>query len=117
MKRPKLDDQAMRDLVGEPDRLNPPELRDCATAGTDITPDDPRSLFHGSVRPVRTPAISAAELVVQKRSTPRQMACTGRSHERRPTNRYGENDGRIPMVAPSPHRRYRTTPGRPPRSC
>ncbi|MGW8569811.1 TniB family NTP-binding protein [Streptomyces niveus] len=143
MKRQKLDDQAMRELVDGPDRLHPPvpvwcdtrpnwragvvrrteppELADCAPVGTDITPDDPRFLFHGSMRTVRTPAIITAELVVQKQlyanakrtsgrigviiegpaSTGKSelMAYIGRSHERRLDNRYGANDDRIPVIA------------------
>jgi hypothetical protein len=143
VKRPNLDDQAIRDLVDGPDLLRPPaphwcdtlpnwrasvnrileppNLADCAPLGTEITPDDPRFLFHGSMRPVRTPAISAAELVVQrqlyanaKRTRGRigviiegpantgkseLMAYLGRSHEERLNERYGHNDDRIPVIA------------------
>lgn len=99
----------------------PPELADCAPRGTEIGPDDPRFLFHGSMRPVRTPAISAAELVVtqQLQANARRTggrigvivegpANTGKSEltryigqnfERRLNNRYGDNDDRIPVIA------------------
>lgn len=142
MKRPLPDDQAMRDLVDGPDRLRPPvpvwcdtlpdwragvdrmeppHLADCAPLGTKITPDDPRFLFHGSMRPVRTPAISSAELVVQKQlyanakrargrlgviiegpantGKSELMGYIGRNHEMRLNDRYGRNDDRIPVIA------------------
>lgn len=143
LKRPYLDDLAMQDLVDGPGQLRPPvpvwcdtlpnwrasvdnapeppDLADCAPLGSEITPDDPRLLFHGSMRPVRTPAISAAELVVKKQLVANAkraggrigviiegpantgkselMHFIGRDYEKRLNNRYGRNDDRIPVIA------------------
>lgn len=143
LKRPHLDDQAMQDLVDGPGRLRPPvpvwcdtlpswrasvdnvleppDLADCAPLGTEISPDDPRFLFHGSMRPVRTPAISAAALVVKEQlvvnakrtggrigviiegpantGKSKLIHYIGRNYEMRLNNRYGRNDDRIPVIA------------------
>ncbi|RBL87338.1 hypothetical protein DDE05_04125, partial [Streptomyces cavourensis] len=101
--------------------LDPPDLADCAPLGTEISPDDPRFVFHGSMRPVRTPAIKTAKLEVQrqlytnaKRTSGRLgviiqgpsgtgktslMHYVGRNLEVRLNDRYGRNDDRIPVVA------------------
>ncbi|MFE7092959.1 ATP-binding protein [Streptomyces erythrochromogenes] len=143
MKRPRIDSGELRDLSDGPDLLrppapewcntltnwrasvdrvlDPPDLADCAPLGTEIGPDDPRFVFHGSMRPVRTPAVAAAMLVVQrqlyanaKRTSGRigviiqgpsstgkttLMQYVGRDLEGRLNNRYGRNDDRIPVVA------------------
>ncbi|MET8621296.1 MULTISPECIES: AAA family ATPase [Streptomyces] len=138
----RIGDQALQDLVDGPDQLRPPapvwcdtlanwrarvnhtpqppELADCAPRGSEVGPDDPRFLFHGSMRPVRTPAISTAEVVVQKQLMANAKRTSGRigvivegpantgksellgyigqNYERRLNNRYGHNDDRIPVV-------------------
>ncbi|MGW3738001.1 TniB family NTP-binding protein [Streptomyces sp. NPDC005148] len=138
-----IGDQALQDLVEGPGTLRapvpvwcdtlpnwrsavdrtqkPPVLADCAPQGSEISPDDPRFLFHGSMRPVRTPAISSAELVVKKQLAANAKRTSGRigvivegpantgksalmgyiglSFERRLNNRYGRNDDRIPVIA------------------
>ncbi|MCI4078866.1 ATP-binding protein [Streptomyces sp. MMS21 TC-5] len=143
MKRPRIDSGELQGLGEGPDLLrppapewcntltnwrasvdrvlDPPDLADCAPLGTEIGPDDPRFVFHGSMRPVRTPAVAAAMLVVQrqlyanaKRTSGRigviiqgpsstgkttLMQYVGRDLEARLNNRYGRNDDRIPVVA------------------
>ncbi|WP_069885805.1 TniB family NTP-binding protein [Streptomyces luteocolor] len=138
-----VDDQALQDLVDGPGLLRPPvpawcdnlpnwragvnhapeppELADCAPQGSEISLDDPRFLFHGSMRLVRTPAIGAAEVVVQKQLMANAKRIRGRigviiegpantgksellgyigqNFERRLNNRYGHNDDRIPVIA------------------
>lgn len=97
----------------------PPELGP-ATGGI-IGPDDPRLLFHGNMRPVRTPAISSAELVVHRQlmanarrtrgrigilvdgpantGKSELLAWIGQNYERRINERYGPNVDRIPVIA------------------
>ncbi|MFJ4732535.1 AAA family ATPase [Streptomyces sp. NPDC088770] len=148
MKQPRktltgIGDQALQDLVEGPGLLRPPvpvwcntlpnwraavnnepkppELADCAPRGSEISPDDPRFLFHGSMRPVRTPAITSAELVVKKQlmanarrdrgrigvivegpantGKSELLAWIGQNYERRLNKRYGLNDDRIPVIA------------------
>ncbi|MFG2162869.1 AAA family ATPase [Streptomyces olivaceus] len=139
-----LGDQALEDLVaGDPARPRPPvpvwcdtlpnwrtavnhapeppDLADCAPLGSDISLDDPRFLFHGSMRTARTPAISTAELVVKKQLAANArrkrgrigviiegpantgkselLGYIGQNYERRLNNRYGRNDDRIPVIA------------------
>jgi hypothetical protein len=143
VKRPSIGDEELRDLVDGPDQLrppapewcdtltnwrasvdrvlDPPDLADCAPLGTKVSPDDPRFVFHGSMRPVETPAIKTAKLVVKrqlyanaKRTSGRLgviiqgpsgtgktslMQYVGRALEVRLNERYGRNDDRIPVVA------------------
>lgn len=139
----KIDDGLVRDLVDGPGRqrppepewkdtltnwrasvdrvMEPPDLADCAPLEIDVAADDPRFLFHGSMRPVPTPAINAALKVVKvqlqanaKRATGRigviiqgprgtgkttLMQYIGRYHERRLNDLYERDENRIPVIA------------------
>ncbi|GGV01783.1 hypothetical protein GCM10010211_81350 [Streptomyces albospinus] len=101
--------------------IDPPELADCAPLDIELAADDPRFLFHGSMRPVRTPAINTALKVVRtqlqanaKRSTgrigviiegPRNTGKTtlmqylGRHYEQRMNELYEVDENRIPVIA------------------
>ncbi|MCZ4120250.1 ATP-binding protein [Streptomyces sp. H39-S7] len=143
MSRRKIDDEVVRDLVEGPARrrppepewrdtlpnwrascdrvLDPPDLADCAPLGLPVTDDDPRLLFHGSMRPVATPAINQALLVVRtqlqanaRRETGRigviidgpkntgktmLMQYIGRHYEMRLNELYERDEDRIPVIA------------------
>ncbi|MFE0043673.1 AAA family ATPase [Streptomyces albireticuli] len=59
-------------------RPQPPDLADCAPLGTDITDSDPRLLYHGQMRMVRTPAISRALPVVHQQILANRQRTHGR---------------------------------------
>ncbi|MFH9229012.1 ATP-binding protein [Streptomyces lydicus] len=143
MKGRHIDDATVRDLVDGPARRRPPEpewrdtltnwraavnripeppnLADCAPLDIELAADDPRFLFHGSMRPVRTPAINTALKVVRtqlqanaKREAgrigviiegPRNTGKTtlmqyiGRHYEQRMNELYEVDENRIPVIA------------------
>lgn len=143
MKRRNIDDAMVRDLVEGPVRrrppepewrdtltnwrasvdriLEPPDLADCAPLDIELAANDPRFLFHGSMRPVPTPAINTALKVVRiqlqanaKRETgrigviiegPRNTGKTtlmkyiGRHYEMRLNDLYERDENRIPVIA------------------
>ncbi|MDX3078627.1 ATP-binding protein [Streptomyces sp. MI02-7b] len=101
--------------------MDPPDLADCAPLNIELAADDPRFLFHGRMRPVRTPAINAALKVVHvqlranaQRETGRigvviegprgtgkttLMQYIGRHHEQRLDDLYEPDEDRIPVIA------------------
>lgn len=139
----KIDDRLVRDLVEGPARrqppqpewrdtlinwrasvdrvLDPPDLADCAPLELELIADDQRFLYHGSMRPVRTPAINSALKVVKiqlqanaERTTGRigvivqgargtgktaLMQYIGRYYERRLNELYERDENRIPVIA------------------
>ncbi|RNG17862.1 TniB family NTP-binding protein [Streptomyces botrytidirepellens] len=143
MKRPDIDEAMVRELVDGPARRRPPEpewrdtltnwrasvdrvpeppiLADCPPLNVELAWDDPRFLYHGSMRPVRTPAINTALKVVKvqlqanaKREAgrigviiegPRNTGKTalmqyiGRHYEMRLNELYERDENRIPVIA------------------
>ncbi|MFE0630862.1 ATP-binding protein [Streptomyces sp. NPDC058864] len=100
---------------------DPPNLADCAPLNIELAADDPRFLFHGRMRPVRTPAINAALKVVKIQLQANAQRDTGRigvviegprgtgkttlmqyigwHHEIRLNQLYEPDENRIPVIA------------------